>query len=82
MVKQDIRESVNCRDVGTCPLSLNKCNVSQLSNRAAVSSFRTITWLTSVSRHDDTLKSGNIHRYSDICEIAKTPCQFLRHILQ
>ena len=54
-------------------LSLNKCNSSELSNSAAISLFRSITWPTSVSRHDNTLKGGKIHCYNDIREIAKTP---------
>ena len=54
-------------------LSLNKCNSSELSNAAAISPFRNITWPTSFSRHDNTLKCGKIHCYNDICEIAKTP---------
>ena len=38
--------------------------------------FRNITCPTSVSRHDNTLKGGKIHRYNDLREIAKTPiCQ-------
>ena len=57
----------------THPLSLNKCNGSELSNEAPISSFRHITWPTNVSIHDNTLKGGKIHRYNDIREIAKTP---------
>ena len=56
----------------TCPLSLNNCNSSELSNTAAISPFRNIKWPTSISRHDNTLKGGKIHRYNDICEIVKT----------
>ena len=52
--------------VPTCPLSLNKCNSSELSNAAALSPFGNITWSMSVSKHDNTLKCGKIHRYSDI----------------
>ena len=39
------------------------------------SPFRNITWPTSVSRLDNTLKGSKIHRYNDIHvrEIAKTP---------
>ena len=47
-----------------------KHNCSELSNAAAMSPFRHITWPTSVSIHDKTLKGGKIHRYNDICEIA------------
>ena len=58
----------------TCPLSLNKCNSSELLNAAALSPFRHITWPTSVSIHDNTFKGGKIQLYNDIiCEIAKTP---------
>ena len=39
----------------------------------AISPFRHITWPTSVSIHDKTLKRGKIHHYNDIREIAKTP---------
>ena len=56
----------------TRPLSHNKYNVSEISNAAAKSPFRHITWPTSVSRHDNTLKGSKIHRYNDIREIAKT----------
>ena len=56
--------------VPTHPLSLNKCNGSELSNTAAISPFRHITWPTSVSIHNDTLKGGKLHCYSNICEIA------------
>ena len=58
----------------TRPLSLNvnKCNSSELANPAAISPFRNITWPTSVSRHDNTLKADKKHRYNDIREIAKT----------
>ena len=48
--------------------SFNKCNRSELSNVAAISPFRHITWPMSVSIHDN----GKIHRYNDIHEIAKT----------
>ena len=59
----------------TRPLSLNKCNGSELSNAAptCISPFRKIMWLTSVSRHNNTLKGAKIHFYNDIREIAKTP---------
>ena len=57
----------------TRPLSLNKSNGSELSNAAAMSPFRHLTWTTSVSIHDKTLKGGKIHRYNGIREIAKTP---------
>ena len=40
------------------PLSLNKCSSSELLNAAPLSPFRNITWPTSVSRHDNTLKGG------------------------
>ena len=40
----------------TRPLSLNQCNASELSNMAAISPFRHITWPTSVSIHDKTFK--------------------------
>ena len=50
----------------TRPLSPNNCNGSELSNTAAMSPFRHITWPTSVSIHDKTLKGGKIHCYSDI----------------
>ena len=56
-----------------CPLSLNKYNSSELSNAAAIWPFRHITWPTSVSTHNNTLKGGQIHCYNDIREIAKTP---------
>ena len=62
-------------DVGmasTRPLSLNKYNGSELSNAAAIRPFRNITWPTSVSRHDNTLKGSKIHRYNDIRETAET----------
>ena len=57
----------------TRPLSLNKCNGSELANVAAITPFRNITWPKSVSKHDNTLKSDKIHCYNDIREIAKTP---------
>ena len=60
-------------NVGMAPTSLNKYNSSELSNGAAISPFRNITWPMSVSRHDNTLKGSKIHRYNDIREIAKTP---------
>ena len=62
-----MRELVDslCRDGADTPISLNKCNGSELWNAAAH-----ITWPTSDSTHDKTLKGGKIHRYS---EIAKTP---------
>ena len=44
-----------------------------------MSPFRHITWPTSVSIHDKTLKGGKIHCYSDIREIAKT--RFLHLLL-
>ena len=50
----------------TRPLSLKKCNGSELSNAVAISPFRNITWPTSVSIHDKTLKGGKIHRYNKI----------------
>ena len=70
-----IKESVDslCRDGTDTPISLNKCNGSELSNAAAISTFRNITWPTSVSIHDKTLKGGKIHRYNDMHDIAKTP---------
>ena len=80
--KYIIRESVDSLYVGmapTRPLSLKKCNGSELSNVAAISPFRNITWPTSVSIHDKTLKGGKIHRYNDMCDFAKT--QFLQHLL-
>ena len=76
-----IRESVTLY-VGmapTRPLSLKKCNGSELSNAAAISPFRNITWPTSVSIHDKTLKGGKIHRYNDMRDFAKT--RFLQHLL-
>ena len=57
----------------TRPLSLIKCNGSELSNATAISPFRHITWPTSVSIHDKTLEAGKIHRYNDMRDIAKTP---------
>ena len=45
--------------------SFNKCNNPELLNVAAISPFRHITWPTSVSIHDKTLKGGKIHRYND-----------------
>ena len=51
---------------------LNKSNGSELSNAAAMSPFRYITWTTSVSIRDKALKGGKIHRYNGIREIAKT----------
>ena len=76
-----IRESVDslCRDGADTPLSLKKCNGSELSNAAAMSPFRHITWPTSVSIHDKTLKGGKIHRYNDMRDFAKT--RFLPHLL-
>ena len=50
-----------------------KCNGSEILNVALISPFRHITWPTSVSIHDKTLKGGKIHRYNGIREIAKTP---------
>ena len=57
--------------VPTCPLSPNKCNGSELPNAGAMNSVRHITWPTSVSIYDKTLKGGKIHvhRYNDIREI-------------
>ena len=49
------------RDGTDTPLSLNKCNSSELSKAAAISCFRHIIWLTSVSIHNKTLKGGKIH---------------------
>ena len=64
-----IRESVDYVGMAsTPPLSLNKCNGSEFLNTVAMSSFRHITWLTSVSIHDKTLKGGKIHHYNDIRE--------------
>ena len=65
-----IRESVDslCRDGADTP---NKCNGSELSNAAAISAFRSITWPTSVSIHNKTLKGGKIHRYNDMRDFAK-----------
>ena len=60
----------------TRPLSLNKCNGSELSNAVALSPFRNITWPTSVSIHNTTLKGGKIHRFNDIREP-----QFVQHHL-
>ena len=76
-----IRESVDslCRVAPTRPLSLKKCNSSELSNAAAISPFRNITWPTSVSIPDKTLKGGKIHRYNDMRDFAKT--RFLQHLL-
>ena len=70
-----LSESVDslCRD-GT-DTRLNKRNDSELSNATAMSRFRPIffiTWPTSVSIHDKTLRGGKIPRYNDIREIAKT----------
>ena len=56
----------------TRPLSLNKCNGSELLNPAAISPFRNITWPTSISRHDNTLKGDRKHSYNDIRKISKT----------
>ena len=53
-------------------MPINNCNVSEISNAAAISPFRNITWPTIVYRHDNTLKGGKIHHYNDIHEIAKT----------
>ena len=55
----------------TRPLSLKKCNGSELSNAAAISTFRNITWPTSVSIDDKTLKGGKIHRYNDMRDFVK-----------
>ena len=63
----------------TRPLSLNKYDGAELSNAASISPSRNITWPTSVSRHDNTLKGSKIHRYNDIREIAKP--RFLHHHL-
>ena len=56
----------------TRPLSLKKSNGSELSNAAAISPFRNITWPTNVCIHDKTLKGGKIHRYNDMRDFAKT----------
>ena len=63
-----IRESVDslCRDGPDTPIKPNKCNGSEPSNMAAISPFRNITWPTSVSIHDNSLKGDKIHRYKDI----------------
>ena len=67
-----IRESVDslCRDGTDTLIKPNKCNGSELLDAAAISPFRHITWLTSVSIHDKTLKGGKAHCYNDIHEIA------------
>ena len=59
-MKSIIRESIDslCRDGADMPISLNKCNSSELSNAAVISPFRQITWSTSVSIHDKTLEVG------------------------
>ena len=59
-----IIESVDsiCRDGADTPIKPNKSNGSELSNAAAMSPFRHLTWTTSVSIHDKTLKGGKIHR--------------------
>ena len=73
--KRGFRETLYVGMASTRPLSLNKCNGSELSNAAAtcISPFRHIMWPTSVSIDDNTLKGGKIHHYNDIHEIAKTP---------
>ena len=63
----------------TRPLSLKKCNGSELSNAAAINPFRNITWPTSASIHDKALKGGKIHRYNDMRDFAKI--RFLQHLL-
>ena len=65
-----IRESEDslCRDDADTP-SLNKCNDSELSNAAVIGPFRNITWPTSVSRYNNTLKCGKVQGYNDIREI-------------
>ena len=75
-----IRESVDslCRDGADTPIK-PKCDGSELSNAGAISPFRNITWPTSVSIHDKTLKGGKIHRYNDMRDFAKT--RFLQHLL-
>ena len=67
-----ISDSVHslCRDDANTPI--NKCNSSELSNTAAISHFRHVTWPTSVSIHNNTLKGGKIHCYNDRRKIAKT----------
>ena len=66
--------------VPTRPLSLNKYDGAELSNVAAISPLRYVTWPTSVSRHDNTLKRSKIYRYNDIREIAKTPILHHHHL--
>ena len=76
-VEMSISESRQTLYVGmalTRPLSLKKYNCSELLNATPISLFRHITWPTSASRHDNTFKGGQIHRYNDICEIAKPRC--------
>ena len=62
----------------TRPLSLNKCNGSEVSNEAAISPFRYITWPTSVSMHDKTLKGSKIHRCNDMRDLLKP--RFVHHL--
>ena len=51
----------------TCPICLNKCIGSELSNVAAISLLDTyITWPTSASIHNRTPRGGKIHCYNDI----------------
>ena len=74
-----IRESVDSLCslyVGMAPTRPLLTNVTaylvRTPERGTYKPFRHITWPTSVSIHDNTLKSGKIHRYNDIREIAKT----------
>ena len=71
----DIIESVHsiCRDGAVMPLSLNKCNRSELLNADVLSLFKQTTCSASASIHSNTLKVCKIHSYSDYRNILKTP---------
>ena len=65
-------EDYLCRDGAYTAISLNKRNSSELPNTAAISPFGHITWPTSVSIHDRTLKGGNTMTYVKIVSVYHT----------
>ena len=75
-----IRESVDClcRDGADTPISLNKCNDSELGNTGFISLFRHITWPMTVSIH---IKECKIHCYNMTCIKLLKP-GFLHLLLQ
>ena len=76
-------ESVDsiCRDGADMPISLNKWNGLEFSNKDVLSLFRQTTCSTSASIHCNTINVRKIHSYSDSWKIVKMPIIHHHHLI-